>query len=325
MKKIIKIITLIFSLLIIFSTACNNQTDKLTVYMPDGAPALSMVKNIIDNGEFDYKVVGNDKIEAVVTGRNPVADVCILPINNASNLLSDKEDYYMLGVVTHGNFYFLSKENVIVDKANANNLIGKTIGVVQLANVPGLALKTCLNDLKIPYVELVNGLEADETKVNLRAITPTEIGKDVADIYLAPSPVADAKAKSGLNFVGSLHGLCETGSFPQAVLVAKRQVLQRKGLAVKKLIENLNGVNTYLSGLTAKEICVAITSKHEKGLTPMYNENNLNSLTIERANINYVSVTEVKNQINSFIQKVKNVKDSAVKIIPDSFYYGGVL
>ena len=39
-------------------------------------------KHIKTNTEFDYKIVGADKIKTVVTGNNPIADVCILPINN---------------------------------------------------------------------------------------------------------------------------------------------------------------------------------------------------------------------------------------------------
>lgn len=325
MKKLIKTISVLLSAFLITITACDNQSGNLTVYIPDGAPALSMVKNIKDNDEFEYKIVGADKIEGLITSRNPIADVCILPLNNASNLLSDKEDYYMLGVVTHGNFYFLSKDSIEINRLSASSLIGKTVGVVQLKNIPGLAFKACLNELNIPFKELSNGNQKEDNKVNIKAITPNEISSDVADIYLAPSPVADVKAKNGLQFVGSLNELFESGSFPQAVLVAKRQVVQRKSLSLKKLIENLNGANDYLSQLSAKDICSLISGKLEKGINSMYNENNLTPLVIERANVNYISVAQSKNQINAFIQKIKAVSVGAVKIIPEGFYYGGVL
>lgn len=326
MKKLIKFFALILSISIAFISGCNvHSGDKLTVYAPDGAPALALCKNIKTNTEFDYKIVGADKIKTVVTGNNPIADVCILPINNASNLLSDKEDYYMLGVVTHGNFYFLSDSNEQVTKENATTLIGKTIGVVQLINVPGLTLKACFNELEIPYQELSNGVAKADNKVNLLAINPKQIGQGVADYYLAPSPVADNNAKNGLNFVGSLHGLCEGESFPQAVLVAKRQVVQRKNLALKRFVEKLNGANDYLTSLEVKEVCSTISGKSEKGLTPTYNETNLNALAIERANINYVSVVDCKTEINAFIEKLKKVNADSVKEIKDSFYYGGSL
>ena len=158
-----------------------------------------------------------------------------------------------------------------------------------------------------------------------RTIAHDLIGEAGADYYLVPSPIADEKAQNGLNFVGSLHGLCKEGSFPQAVIVAKRQVVQRKNLALKKLVENLSGVNEYLNTLSAQEVCGMINSKSEKNLQHKYKVSNLNALTIERANINYVSIQDCKEKVNAFIDKLISVSSESVKKIPDSFYYGGNL
>ena len=326
MRKFIKTLAVILTLAITIISGCNTESNgaKIKVYMPDGAPALAMCNNLKNNQNFEYNVIGADKIKTVVTGNNPVADVCVLPINNASNLLSDKNDYYMLGVLTHGNFYFLSKNNEQITRENASLLIGKTVAVVQLASVAGLTLKAALNELEIPYNELANGANRAENKVNLLPINANQIGVEPADFYLAPSPVADVKASGKLNFVGSLHELIGCG-FPQAVIVAKRSIVTSRNVELNMLIDNLKNANAFLETASIEEICALIEGNLESGLTPTFNKNNLTRLAIQRANINYVSIENCKENVNIFIDKLIGISENSVKKIPNSFYYGGNL
>lgn len=144
----------------------NNRTDAftenaVTVYAPDGAPALALA-GLMDGAvnsnslgkEIIYNIVEASTIQAHVTGENPNADICILPINLAANLLGSGEKYRMLGTVTHGNLYIISAktgEQITVD--NLSELRGKTVGVVNLAAVPGLTFKLILNKYGIEYTE----------------------------------------------------------------------------------------------------------------------------------------------------------------------------
>ena len=106
MKKFaLLILTFILSL---SAVGCEESADNISVYAPDGAPALSLVKAMDCLDGYDFNIVGADVIQTVVTG-DKKADICILPINLASKILNGKDDYKMLGVVTHGNFYLLSK------------------------------------------------------------------------------------------------------------------------------------------------------------------------------------------------------------------------
>ena len=58
----------------------------------------------------------------------------------------------MLGTVTHGNLYILSaKSDKSITKDNIAELKGKTVGVVNLAAVPGLTFKLILNKYGIEY------------------------------------------------------------------------------------------------------------------------------------------------------------------------------
>ena len=73
--------------------------------MPDGAPALAMAQLMVSESDTEsYHVVDSSTIQTYVTGENPKADLCILPLNLASKLLGTGETYQMLGTVTHGTY-----------------------------------------------------------------------------------------------------------------------------------------------------------------------------------------------------------------------------
>ena len=184
--------------------AATESSETYTVYAPDGAPALSLANAIqaSTGNTFEYHIVAANAITAQVTGANPAADFCVLPVNAAAKLLGTGTTYQMLGTVTNGNMYFLGAgEQATLTKENlATALKGKTIGVVQLANVPGLTLRCVLEDNDIPYEILGNDTEAsDSNKVYLKAIQDAATGVTPAggcDYYLCPEPAASAKVSA---------------------------------------------------------------------------------------------------------------------------------
>ena len=136
-------------------------TRECTVYMPDGAPALAMAKlmkeDTADDG-FTYKVVAPAMIASKVTNKDESAnaDFCVLPVTAASKLLGSGEKYKMLGVVTHGNLYLIAKDGTPLTAENISHLQGKTVGVLQINEVPGLTLKTVLNKYGLSYQEITS-------------------------------------------------------------------------------------------------------------------------------------------------------------------------
>lgn len=134
---------------------------EISVYAPDGAPALAIAGlmageiEVSDVAEtIKYSVVNATTIQTFVTGESPKADICILPVNLAANLLGGGEQYTMLGTVTHGNLFLISaKTNESVTAENISSLKGKTVGVINLGAVPGLTFKLILNKYGIKYVD----------------------------------------------------------------------------------------------------------------------------------------------------------------------------
>lgn len=131
---------------------------KITVYTPDGAPALGLAELMCNGGlsncaETEYNVVDSSIIHTFVTGNSPAADVCVLPVNMAVKLLGGGERYKLLGTLTHGNLYLVSNGKNTVTPRNISQLTGKTVGVVNLPQVPGLTFKTILNKYGIAFTE----------------------------------------------------------------------------------------------------------------------------------------------------------------------------
>lgn len=133
---------------------------KISVYAPDGAPALGLAKlmsadEVLNCTDIEYNVVNATTIQTFVTGAAPQADVCVLPVNLAVKLLGSAEKYKLIGTLTHGNLYMVSVGGEEITKQNLSSLRGKTVGVVNLAQVPGLTFKSILNDNGIGFKELV--------------------------------------------------------------------------------------------------------------------------------------------------------------------------
>ena len=142
-------------------TTENGDLGEIIVCMPDGAPALALAQLLHEDTADDgitYKVVNSSLIASKVTYKDmdENADLCVLPVTAASKLLGSGEKYEMLGVVTHGNLYLISKDGKQVSAASIGDLKGKTVGVLQINQVPGLTFKAVLNKYGLPYSEISN-------------------------------------------------------------------------------------------------------------------------------------------------------------------------
>jgi hypothetical protein len=130
---------------------------NISVYVPDGAPALSIANMLAGTVDFgtdvnvNYEVVSASSIQTYVAGASPKADVCILPVNLATKLLGSGDKYKLVGTVTHGNLYLVSNSDKKISTSNLSSLKGKRVGVVNLAAVPGLTFKMILKANNIEY------------------------------------------------------------------------------------------------------------------------------------------------------------------------------
>ena len=119
-KKLLAVVLAVMTLALggVFA-ACGNNKVEVTVYAPDGAPALALARLMSQEMTFgkeavDYNIVDATTIQTYVSGESPQADIAVLPVNAAAKVLGDGSVYQMLGVVTHGNLYALGKADSVV-------------------------------------------------------------------------------------------------------------------------------------------------------------------------------------------------------------------
>lgn len=128
-----------------------------TFVMPDGAPALAVAKLMHDNSDLGtgksvtYTVIpsaATTQVNAYLASGSK--DFIIAPVNLASKLYkaADANDpYVMVAVLTHGNFYIMSTEEITLQ-----DLVGKQIAVPNMGAVPDWTFKMVLAKHGIDYV-----------------------------------------------------------------------------------------------------------------------------------------------------------------------------
>ena len=302
--------------------------NKLTFYIPDGAPTLACAKLLAEDSKDDgveYTVVSSKGIESHVTSwiKSRNADFCVLPLTDASLLLSEGEDYQALGVLTHGNFFLISEDSdVTYSKDNLSALVGKKIGFVQLGKLPGLIFRSILEEAEIEYAICSDLKSCRDDVVNLINIQATNVVKGVGyDLFAMPEPAATTKiTKAGFYEVGNVQDLYGEGGYAQAVLVAKRSVIENSKEAVDGILAKLRSNNQFLAQETPKNVLSAIETHLKKGLTPSFTQDNLNAQAISRCGVYFLEGEDAKTKINATIARIQAVDEDAVKTFSEEFF-----
>ena len=331
MKKRMIILTGMFLGATLLSGAgCKSvPSEETTVYMPDGAPALAFAKLMMEDTAEDgvsYFVVDAKTIASKVTNEDAEknADFCVLPLTAASKLLGAGEDYKLLGLVTQGNLFLLSKtEKTEYTAETLAGLIGKTVVVAQMNEVPGLTLKATLSARGIAWQELKDGVEPSAEKVNLAIAAATY------DVELVAEPAVSKRLSmnKGWQVVGDLQKLYGAGEdgvygFPQAALVAKTELLEEYGEWVGEFLESVESADEWLLGASAQEIYQAVVSHFEdKGKTPVFSADVLTTETLGRCGVRFAYASECKGEITTYLTGLRGVNESAAKLPADAFYW----
>lgn len=335
MKKLKKLLMAVFasaiaSAAIMGFAACSDEEADYYVYMPDGAPALAMAQLLSEDMGFGnnvyYEVVDSSTISTYVTGENPKADVCILPVNQAAQLLGSGESYQMLGTVTHGNLYILSKTYTeTITTENLSSLVGKSVGVINLSAVPGLTFKTILENASIDYNDMTTTTTVSTTAVNLYTLSAaSDVGGTEYDYYVLAEPAATTMSNKleTLQFVGSLQELYggENG-YPQAVMVAKTSVIESDPDFISDIIEAVTDNATWLETADTSTIVNAVTSHLTEGMSATFSAENLNSQVIENCAINFVAAKDCVTEVRELLQSFSTISGIEYNT-EDKFFYG---
>ena len=333
MKKLLSVLLSIVSIFTVFAfSACTgsdkSQDDKktITVYAPDGAPALALAKFIADKEDFGtgaevgYNVVAASSIGTVM--QQGKGDIIVMPVNAASKLYAanSSDPYKMAAVITHGNLYIMSKTDLTLQ-----DLKGKVVGVIGQGNVPDLTFKAVLKAANCEY-------EVSETavagKVALKYFSDASelipaLKTGSMAIGLLPEPAANKLTgmDSAFKYALDLQELydAETRTYPQAVVMIKSSVLT----AYPELVSNFGGkVADAVSWVKANaaDAAEAVKSVLAEGLTPSLSAANLNATVVDNCKISWQSATNAKTEVQAYINTIINIAPQAAKAVTDDFF-----
>lgn len=315
-------------------TACSNDDgDAIDVYAPDGAPALALAQLMSEEMQFgekvNYHVVNASTIDTYVTGEDLRTELCVLPVNAAAAKLGSGENYKMLGTVTHGNIYIVSNtEKTELTRENlAAQLEGKVVGCIQLQNFVGFALQIVLKDLNIDYTVIEDANKPAESGVSIVNIANPGgqiAGETPYDYMVAAEPVVSTKTGKipTLKIVGDLQELYGEGGYPQAVLVAKSDLIENNAAFVEKFIAAVEANAAWLLNeqTSAETIVNAVSSHLPDGSTPTFNAENLTKTVIEHCAVRFESAAAGKDRVKEFLSEITSVNNVSFNVADDFFY-----
>ena len=313
-----------------FFDSSKEEPKTVTVYMPDGAPALALAKMMQEDTSDDgieYYVAKADAIASKVSFEEETknADLCVMPLNLAAKNPKVQANYVMLGAVTNGNLYMISKDETQYTLDNLSTLVGKTVGVLQINNVPGLTFKAVLNKQGVAWTEMKNVNAPVADRVNLVALADaTAVATTAADCFVIAEPAVTAQvAKNGFHIVGNLQTLYggENG-YPQAVLVAKKNFVTQNGEWVRTFTGKVAGAAQWLETATGEQIVTAINGHLDETLgetslkAPM-----LKAATLARCGVKYIPSADCKGGAVSLLNEYIAINPNAASIPQDAFFW----
>ena len=309
------------------------QTVEADVYAPDGAPALALAQLMSEEmqfgGKVTYNVVPATTIQTYVTGEEPRAELCILPVNAAAQLLGTGEVYKMLGTVTHGNLYVLAaaaRESLTA--SNISELLkGSKIGCLQLNNFVGYALRIVLDRYDIEYEIRQDKEEANNTdKAYIYEVAANEITPTASyDYMIAAEPAVSTKVantQNKLQVKGDLQELYGENGYPQAVLVAKADFIEENGQFIADFIQAVaENAGWLLADTTeAAEVVQAVADHLPDGATPSFTAENLTKEVIENCAVRFDGAASCKERVNTFLAELSDLLGKTFSAA-DAFYY----
>ena len=303
------------------------------VYAPDGAPALALAQLMAENAQFGgkvtYNIVPATTIQTYVTGEEPRAELCILPVNAAAQLLGKGDVYRMLGTVTHGNLYVLAsaaRESLTASNI-AELLKGSKIGCLQLNNFVGYALRIVLDRYGVEYEIRENKEEENATdKAYIYEVTANEIMPAASyDYMIAAEPAVStkvAKTEGKLQVKGDLQELYGENGYPQAVLVAKADFIAENGKFIADFTQAVAENAEWLLADTtqASDVMQAVADHLPDGATPSFTAENLTKEVIANCAVRFDAAASCKERVNTFLAELSDLLGKTFSAA-DAFYY----
>ena len=286
-----------------------NPSQKATMYVPDGAPALSVAKLIND------KKVGNTTVNTVITTGEEVvakcgsgeADMAVLPTNAAVNICTKRSDYLLFSVNVYGVLYIVGTEHI----DSISELQGQTLYSIGLGNTPQYVFETICDKQGVSY----NGGDGItvEYKTDASSIIPLVIKGDVKFALIGEPAVTQLKSKKAtVKTLFDLQELWQSATdsdvkgYPQASMIVKKDLLTDD--FAKELMQALTANSAYITKNCDKLSQLLVNAGST--LTVSYTTD-----LLDRCNLTVISAAKAKADINKYLSTF------GISSISDSIYY----
>ncbi len=303
MKKLLCVLLSIATLFTcLFSLTACGEKEAIELYVPDGAPALS-IANLLEEGvTLDGRPVNvtigtGAEVKTALSGGK--ADIAILPTNACATLYNGGLDIKMLSVQTWGLLYLVG-ENV----TSLDEIKGKTVCCIGQNDVPGTMFRNILDYHDVEYTENLDVPESD--KINIKyygeakdflPLLKTGNAKFGVLGEPAASQVIGAPCTEILDFQEewkTMSGQTIKG-YPQASMVLTKSIYENANL-VGDLVAKLSANNDFIitNSARADEL---LTNAGSATATAQ----NLTSTVIARCNVNSLRAKNYINEIEAFL------------------------
>lgn len=333
MKKFLSVLlSVILSVICVSFVCCNKPTEQLNLYAPDGAPSLAVANIFSDKkiGNYDVScnVVSGTDIRAKVLGGD--ADVAVLPTNMAVSLYNGGCNYIMVSVNVWGVLYLVSTVNI----TSLNDLIGKVVYSIGLANTPEYVFKTILSYNGVDFVEHGTTEVTDKVMIDYSLTDGSQIVAKLVSGQINYAILGEPAVTNAINkceqkgitlynaidlqyyweqmFV-AMHPEYKTVSarigYPQACVIVKRS-LANDSQFVTALVERLQSNSSYVTeNASSLSEVLGTATNYTQGI-------------VQKCNIHTELAKDVVTKVETYLDAINTVMGTNVAYPDNNFYYG---
>ena len=293
------------------------EVKKIKIYVPDGLPALSVAKLIVENPIIDknvdisYEVAKTaDVLSSKVMAEE--ADIAIVPSNLAAQAYNKALNYRLAGTTGWGSLFIVASEDI----KDLNSLKEKEIYNIGKGLTPDIVFRYILsqnginpdNDIKTTYLnaatELAPAFISGKSKI---AVMPEPVLTNVLD------KKNDSKIVFDLNSEWKKITKTSLG-FPQASIIIKADVLKDKKFIdefLKQLEDSVKWANSNGDKL----------AEYSEKLQLSVNKEAV-AKCVNRANLKYVNINDSKDEYNKYFKVLLDFEPKSIGgKIPDEGFY----
>lgn len=326
MKRIKGLLSLLLVIVTMFSivviSGCKDKKEKIDVYVPDGAPALSIAKLINDDknytkvGKLNYNVIAGDQVVSKVTSGD--ADVAILPTNAASIIYNKGLKYKLVSTNVYGVLYLVGRVQV----SNLEELKGKVVHSIGQGNTPEQVFKYVLDEKGIGYV---NSDTAVENKIAIKYYSDASnilplLKQGQIDFAILGEPAVYQSAKFGAINLFSLQTLWNEvtgtqGGYPQASMIVKSSVIEKYPDFINELLDDVKDNENWIKENSS--LCLDLIKSKGSTLQVAFTENIINN-----CNVRFVFAQNAKAEIDTYLNVLKAFNPKSIGgSVPNSDFY----